>query len=298
MKGYVYKAVVADKVYIGKTTGTFEGRVKTHINHAFAQKHDTEIGKALRTLSKEQALNAFTIIEELDYPTYEELEKNLCEKENFYMEKFDSVFPNGYNVAKSYPCKKRNVKTQPPRKSVMRKVICLETEQEFPSIADASRFANVDISAVYHCLKGINNTAGGYHWKYKDEEYHKCERPEGRRNKKSQSKPVMCKETGIAYPSVGEASRQTGIASSGIAKCANGKVVSAGGFKWGFVVDGQPIYIDREDQNKTRIKCLETGEIFESMTECAKSLGEKNCGTLQSTIKFGCKHKGKTYVKI
>lgn len=298
MKGYVYKAVVADKVYIGKTTGTFEGRVKTHINHAFVQKYDTEIGKALRTLSEEQAINAFTIIEELDYPTYEELEKNLCEKENFYMEKFDSMFPNGYNVAKSFPCKKRNVKTQPPRKSVMRKVICLETEQEFPSIADASRFANVDISAVYHCLKGINNTAGGYHWKYKDEECHKCERPEGRRNKKSQSKPVMCKETGISYPSVGEASRQTGIASSGIAKCANGKVVSAGGFKWGFVVDGQPIYIDREDQNKTRIKCLETGEIFESMTECAKSLGEKNCGTLQSTIKFGCKHKGKTYVKI
>ena len=298
MKGYVYKAVVADKVYIGKTTGTFEGRVKTHINHAFVQKHDTEIGKALRTLSEEQSLNAFTIIEELDYPTYEELEKNLCEKENFYMEKFDSMFPNGYNVAKSYPCKKRNVKTQPPRKSVMRKVICLETEQEFPSIADASRFANVDISAVYHCLKGINNTAGGYHWKYKDEEYHKCERQEGRKNKKSQSKPVMCKETGLAYPSVGEASRQTGISSSGIAKCANGKVVSAGGFKWGFVVDGQPIYIDREDQNKTRIKCLETGEIFESMTECAKSLGEKNCGTLQSTIKFGCKHKGKTYVKI
>jgi hypothetical protein len=298
MKGFVYKAVVADKIYIGKTTGSFEGRVKTHINHAFVQRLDTKIAQALRTLKREEATSAFSIIEEIEHPTYDELEKVLCERENFYMRTLDTIFPNGYNVAKSYPSKRRVVKTQPPRESVMRKVICLETGKTFRSMAEASRFANVDISSVYHCLKGVNNTSGGYHWMYADGEYHKCERPEGGRNKKSQSKPVMCKETKAVYPSIGEASRQTGICSSNIAKCANGRVVSAGGFKWGFVVDGKPVFKEREDRNKSRIKCLETGEVFESMTACARSLGEKNAGTLRTTIECGCKHKGRTYVRI
>lgn len=298
MKGYVYKAVVANKFYIGKTIGSFESRVKTHINHAFVQKHNSKIAEALRTLTKDEAMNAFSVIETIYRDTYEELETDLCDAENRYMEEFDSFYPNGYNVAKSIPHKRSKTSTQPPRESVMRKVICMETGEEFRSLADASRYANVNISAIFHCLKGINNVAGGYHWRYADGEYHECTRPEGRKNKKSQSKPVACRETGIIYPSIGEASRMTGIVSSNIAKCANGKVVSAGGYKWGFVIDGKPVYLKRENKNQTRIKCLETGEVFDSITECARLIGDKNPGTLQSTIKYGCKHKGKTYVKI
>lgn len=298
MKGYVYKAVVADKIYIGKTTSSLDSRIKTHINHAFEHNARMKISEALRTLNREDAYNAFSVIEEIEGIDYNDLETKLCERENYWMEYYNSFYPNGYNVAKSYPQQRKVVRTQPPREKVMREVICVETGEHFKSMSDASRFANVDISAVYHCLKGVNNTAGGYHWRYADGEYHECTRPEGPRNKKSQSKPVMCKETGIIYPSCGEAERQTGIVYTSIAKCANGKVVSAGGYHWGFIVDGKPVFPKRSDRNKVRIKCLETGEIFESIAECARSLGEEKSGTLQSTIKYGCKHKGKTYVKI
>ena len=43
---------------------------------------------------------------------------------------------------------------------------------------------------------------------------------------------VLCEETGEQYPSVHEASRQTGIDQSSISKCLNGKLKSAGGYHW------------------------------------------------------------------
>lgn len=298
MKGFVYKSEVANKVYVGKTITKLEARIKTHINHAFEQNSKTLICQALRTLDKESAYNSFSVLEVIEEDTYEKLEERLCERENFWMDKLNSIFPNGYNVNRSFPCKKRVVKTQPPREKVMRAVVCLDTGESFKSMADAAKSVGVDISAVYHCLKGINNTAGGKHWRYADGEYHECTRPEGCKNRASQSKPVMCKETGIRYPSAGEAARQTGISSPSILKCAHGEVISASGFKWGFIVNGEPVYKVRHDRNKQRIMCLETGEIFDSISDCARSLGDKDAGTLQSTIKLGCRHKGKTYVKI
>lgn len=298
MIGCVYKATIANKVYIGKTINSLDDRVRTHLNLAFRQNSNMKIAEALRTLSEEDAKNAFAVVEEIEAVDYDSLEKKLCERENYWMEHYNSFYPNGYNVSKSYPQKKRVVSYQPPRESVMREIICVETGQHFKSMSDAASWAGVDKSAVYHCLKGLSNTAGGKHWRCADGEYHECTRPEGRRNRKSQSKPVMCKETGVTYPSVGEASRQTGIISTSIAKCANGRMISAGGYKWGFVVDGNPIFIDRQDKNRTRIMCLETGEVFNSMSECARSLGEERPSTLQTTIRLGCKHRGKTYVKI
>ena len=49
------------------------------------------------------------------------------------------------------------------------------------------------------------------------------------------SKPVRCIETGISYPSIQEASRQTGVASISISHCCNGKYKTAGKYHWEFV---------------------------------------------------------------
>lgn len=46
------------------------------------------------------------------------------------------------------------------------------------------------------------------------------------------SKPVLCEETGIIYPSMTEASWQTGIDGSSISLCCNGKRKTAGGYHW------------------------------------------------------------------
>lgn len=62
-------------------------------------------------------------------------------------------------------------------------------------------------------------------------------------NHPANSVPVFCVETGVVYPSVSEASRQTTIAFQNISKCLNGKRKTAGGFHWAKFVEGvNPIY--------------------------------------------------------
>ena len=55
---------------------------------------------------------------------------------------------------------------------------------------------------------------------------------------KALSKAVICVETAVVYPSVHEASRQTGIAHPNISACCNGKLKSAGGYHWAKIIEG------------------------------------------------------------
>lgn len=43
-------------------------------------------------------------------------------------------------------------------------VICVELNKKFPTIQDAALFINKDRKGIYSCLKGNQNTCGGYHW--------------------------------------------------------------------------------------------------------------------------------------
>lgn len=59
-------------------------------------------------------------------------------------------------------------KCRPP-KNTPKPVICVETNEEYLSIIDASKSRNIDDSCIAKCCKGKRQTAGGYHWKYKYE---------------------------------------------------------------------------------------------------------------------------------
>ena len=51
----------------------------------------------------------------------------------------------------------------------------------------------------------------------------------------SQSKKVMCVETGVVYPSLSEAARQLGFSQGNISSACNGKRKTAYGFHWKYV---------------------------------------------------------------
>ena len=59
---------------------------------------------------------------------------------------------------------KRIMAERKPKKEV----ICIETQETFKSIREASRQTKVDHSDIIKCCKGNKITAGGYHWKYKE----------------------------------------------------------------------------------------------------------------------------------
>lgn len=55
------------------------------------------------------------------------------------------------------------------------------------------------------------------------------------KNNKFLSKKVICLNNNIVYPSMQEASRQTGVPSSNISKCCNKERKQAGGLKWAII---------------------------------------------------------------
>ena len=61
---------------------------------------------------------------------------------------------------------------------------------------------------------------------------HKKELSKSSLNRKDISKPVVCVETGIVYPSAYEAGRALNTNPSHISACRNGKRKTAGGFHW------------------------------------------------------------------
>lgn len=54
-------------------------------------------------------------------------------------------------------------------------------------------------------------------------------------NRKDLSKSIKCIETGVIYPSIKEASRQTNINNMTIGQCCLGKQNTAGGYHWQYI---------------------------------------------------------------
>lgn len=49
-----------------------------------------------------------------------------------------------------------------------KKVICIETNEIFKTITEASKKYNIHNSNISACCRGKQQIAGGYHWKYID----------------------------------------------------------------------------------------------------------------------------------
>lgn len=87
-----------------------------------------------------------------------------------------------------------------------------------------------------------NNCVGNLEWCTADYNINYGDRNEkvskARINHPDLSVPVVCLETGEVYPSVSEASRQTGVRQSSISSCLNGKLKSTGGYHWARFIKG------------------------------------------------------------
>lgn len=54
------------------------------------------------------------------------------------------------------------VHTNHPAKSIP--VLCIETDEVYPSVCEAERQTGIDHSSICKCLNGKLKTAGGFHW--------------------------------------------------------------------------------------------------------------------------------------
>lgn len=115
------------------------------------------------------------------------------------------------------------------------KVICVETNIIYPSIAEASKQSKVDASSIIKCCKGEMLHAGSYTWRYADKKlFEKYKEKTEKRIDKSK-KSVYCIEKQKIYNTIREASKETGADESGIVKVCKGKQKTAGGFHWQYI---------------------------------------------------------------
>ena len=98
-EGYIYKIVndVNDKVYIGQTRRTIEERWNCHIYDARNRNDNMIIHKSMN----KYGIDNFhpIIIEKIIEDSLLKLIEKLNKKEKFYISKFNTVRPSGYNIS-------------------------------------------------------------------------------------------------------------------------------------------------------------------------------------------------------
>lgn len=98
-----------------------------------------------------------------------------------------------------------------------RQVICLETEERFPSIRAAASSVGRSVASMRRALDD-GSTCGGRHFYFADEE--KPPRCFFRHKEPSARKPVRCLETERTFPSVSAAAREYRLKSAWVSTSA------------------------------------------------------------------------------
>ena len=153
-------------------------------------------------------------------------------------------------------------------KSRSKAVVCVETGKVYPNMKIAAADIGIDPSAISCVIRGVNITAGGYHWRYADEEANKGSR--------KRNVAVICEDTGEIFPTLEAAAKKFGICATTVSRIASGKYRSSLHFK---LVE-EPSYNEIRDTDKrfgstshyTPIICLDNGKEFPSIKDAAESL--------------------------
>lgn len=138
------------KIYIGQSKD-IERRWKDHRTHIYYTKNDElPLYRAFRKYGIDNF--SFKIIEQCAI-------KDLNEREKYYIKKFDSVVPNGYNVtlggSNSYPQK-----------------LTLEQVKEIKKLLKTTTLNQTDISNLFNVSQNtISDINTGYCWIDEEEEY-------------------------------------------------------------------------------------------------------------------------------
>jgi hypothetical protein len=83
------------------------------------------------------------------------------------------------------------------------------------------------------------------------------------------SRPIRCVDTGEVFPSQIAAALAHGTRPSNLSDHLKGKSITVGGRTYEYVDDATGIDKPKRNTSKRRVRCVDTGEEFESMTKAA-----------------------------
>lgn len=181
MRGVVYKYTINNKSYIGKTLMEERKRINKHKYEALTKKSNTPFAKAIRKYGWDKVLKSYEILEEFHCDSKKELQSILCEKETYYILKYKTLIPNGYNVyskgceklANGYKNKEEmykkisdTLKGKYLNNQNSKKVYCVELNKWYESVSEAGRQLGINQSNIQKVCTGKCSTANGYRFTY------------------------------------------------------------------------------------------------------------------------------------
>lgn len=181
------------------------------------------------------------------------------------------------------------------------RVVCLETGTQYKTYADAGRDLGVEEGNIQQAVKSKSHYARGYHFVNSDE-YSTLAKGEIENilKRDGKSRTVVCVETGKRYESIKAASGEYGdrpeSARSRISHCCKNPYRTFDGKHWCYPDDLESRIDNAEEYTvprKTAVQCLETGKMYESITDASRDTGI-NHNSIRSVAR-GDRHKAGGY---
>lgn len=151
-----------------------------------------------------------------------------------------------------------------------REIICFETGERFASVTDAASAIGAARPLVSSALKR-HGACRGFHFYYADE----AEPDEEFFRNRSWTR-VRCKETGVVYESIAQAARETGVSERNI-QAATKRHGTAKGLHFYYADEPEPDDL-LPSKRGIRIRCVETGVVYKTITQAAKETGASQAG--------------------
>ena len=151
-----------------------------------------------------------------------------------------------------------------------RPIICLETNERFESQAKAAKAVGVPRAAIYAALRGHIATKG-LHFYFADEP-----KPDEEFFRNRSWTRVRCVETGVVYESIAQAARETGVSDRDIQAAAK-RHGTTKGLHFYYADEPEPDDL-LPSKRGIRVRCVETGVVYKTITQAAKETGASQAG--------------------
>ena len=254
--------------------------------------------------SKEKTGNIFhdalySSLKDFDWEIIEEVSKgNLNEREKFWIQYYNSIYPNGYNMTPGGTggC------LEEKKKPVYQYDLEGNFLKEYESASEAGRQAGLDCSSISKACRKKKGCSGNFQWRYKEDMPNKdnitkyiCEYD----HNSIKVKQFDLDGNFIAiYNSISEAARALGIKKSSVSsinKVCKGKVNSAYNYQWRYDYDTKPVgkILKPSSNKKKKVGQYTLSDdlikIYESGREASRQTG-----VAQASISGVCLGKQKT----
>jgi hypothetical protein len=256
--GFIYKITntINGKCYIGET------KIKNPLHRWCNHKSSIRAGKgcpALRNSFIKYGEHSFTFEILRECP-----DEHRIAIEEYYIEQYDSVIPNGYNISHggqqggTFAGHKHSEETKIKQAQTIRDLYrntsiydcnkgrpCASRKQvssydfngnlvkTYNSILEAAKDVNITDPTIHKCLSNKRNQAGGYMWAYGSlVQINSKYITTNTSNKHPVVQYDLHGNTIAEFESVSEAARETNTYRSSLVQMLSGKSKTAGGFTW------------------------------------------------------------------